>query len=206
MHLKSDFKPNILWENIVLIIHLKISWRWFIARCKKKTSWGSFKWVEWWNSLFIKSLLLDLFLLFSSSVFEFSTTDYFCMLLFYKKCPPVTFFIVTEVVGFHSEHFLLQFSVEILLCRKSCGSSQRSFYYLWARFTVLIMLVRWQIVVVLNLSSWYSLGVICSCTFMGGGASEAASEFPSTGISLPMSNSLPRKMTHSFNKHLLSVF
>lgn len=25
MHLKSDFKPNVLWENIVLIIHLKIS-------------------------------------------------------------------------------------------------------------------------------------------------------------------------------------
>lgn len=84
MHLKSDFKPNILWGNIVLIIHLKISWRWFITCCEK-ISWGSYKWVGCWNSLFIKPALSNLFLLFSASICQFSSPDYFCMLPFCKK-------------------------------------------------------------------------------------------------------------------------
>ena len=113
MHLKSDFKPNILWENIVLIIHLKISWRWFITCCKKKISWESYKWVGWWNRLFIKPELLDQFLLFSSSIFELSSTDYFHKLLFIRK---ILFHDI-----FHSDrgceisqYFLVQFSLKIL--------------------------------------------------------------------------------------------
>lgn len=83
MHLKSDFKANILWENIVLIIHLKISWRWFIACCKKGSQedltneWGG-------QSLFIKPERLGL-LLFSSSIFEIFHTDYFSCCCFVRK-------------------------------------------------------------------------------------------------------------------------
>lgn len=118
MHLKSDFKPNILWENIVLIIHLKISWRWFITCCKKKISWGSYKWVGRSERLFIKTRLSGQLLLFPSSICEFF--QHWLLLhtaVSQAKPPPTTFVIVTQAVGFQGAVF----PAAILYWRLSAG-------------------------------------------------------------------------------------
>lgn len=114
MHLKSDFKPNILWENIVLIIHLKISWRWFITCCKKKISRGSYKWGGCgWKSIHKTRAIGSVPLVFFIHLWVFQPWLLLHVAVFWEKSPSVTFFIVTEVVEFCSEYLLLQCSVEI---------------------------------------------------------------------------------------------
>lgn len=119
MHLKSDFKPNILWENIVLIIHLKISWRWFITCCKKKISWGSYKWVGQSERLFIKTRLSGQLLLFPSSISEFFQHWLLLHTAVSQAEPPsTTFVIVTQAVGFQGAVFPAAILYWRSVCRK----------------------------------------------------------------------------------------
>lgn len=119
MHLKSDFKPNILWENIVLIIHLKISWRWFITCCKKKISWGSYKWVGRSERLFIKARLSGQLLLFPSSISEFFQHWLLLHTAVSQAEPPsTTFVMVTQAVGFQGAVFPAAILYWRSVCRK----------------------------------------------------------------------------------------
>lgn len=113
MHLKSDFKPNILWENIVLIIHLKISWRWFITCRKKRSHEGLTN--EWGGGMVIHKAraIGSVPLVFFIHPWVFQRWLLLHVAVLEEKSLSMTFFIVTEVVEFRSEYSLLQCSVEI---------------------------------------------------------------------------------------------
>lgn len=110
MHLKSDFKPNILWENIVLIIHLKVAWRWFITCCKKRDlrrvlrMTGAVRWS-------IHKTRASCFLHLSLSFPALMTFACCCLR---RKIPLMTFFRATEACG-TAQYFVSCNSV----CRKT---------------------------------------------------------------------------------------
>lgn len=62
----------------------------------------------------------------------------------------MTFFIVTEVVGFLSEYFLVRFSPEILSAGRVSGGNRRCFCYLESKPAPMTLTCNWQMVVVLS--------------------------------------------------------
>ena len=150
MHLKSDFKPNILWENIVLIIHLKISWRWFIT-CYKKDLMR----------------ILQMSGVVESSIHKNQSCwiGYSCFLHLSLSFPALITFIsccfIRKVLFhdiFHSDR-LCEISQWVFpcaifsqnsVCRKSFQGNRRCFHYFGVKSTVITLMTH-----VIDRSWWF---------------------------------------------------